>query len=432
MGFFIKSNKHGFGYREGFLIVTLGWILASVFGAIPFYIAGTFDSFLDAFFETVSGYTTTGASVLSNIEVQPHGILFWRAFTHWIGGMGILVFTLALLPAIGMGTVQIFKAESPGPNPEKIVPKIKHTAIILYGIYFVISLLEVIALKLAGMSLFDAFTHTFATMGTGGFSTRNASIGAFESPAIHWIIIFFMFLAGVNFSLYFSVLRGKFKTLIKDSEFRFYFFTIIIAAVLIFLSISNIGYVEKYGVEKTARDSIFQTLTIITTTGFATVDYDKWPDFTKMIMFILMFVGGSSGSTGGSIKCIRILLLFKFAKREMYKLIHPRSVIPIRIGNTTVNREVMRSVIGLVILFVMSFIGISLILLAQGMDLMSSTSATIACLGNIGPGFAMVGPTMNFADLTNLSKIVLSIAMIMGRLEIYTVLVMFVPVFWKD
>jgi trk system potassium uptake protein len=415
-------------YREGFMIVGLGWVLFSVFGALPFVLSGAIPSFIDAVFETTSGFTTTGATILTNIEILPRSILFWRSFTHWLGGMGILVFTLALLPALGMGTVQVFKAESPGPSPGKLVPRIGQTAKLLYIIYFAISLAEVILLAIAGMSIFDAFTHTFATMGTGGFSTLNASIAGFENPTIEWIIIVFMILAGTNFALFYGIFNKKFFSIFKDSEFKFYMLVAGTASILvIFNTLPYYGGLAAQGI----RDSIFQVASIVTTTGFTTVDYEVWPTLSKMLLFLLMFFGGSAGSTGGAIKQIRILLVLKYVNREISRLIHPRAVIPIRVGGKTVPDSVMQNVVGFVLLYMLLFCLFSVILTTQGMDLISSTAAVAATIGNIGPGLGLVGPAQNYAALTDLTKIILTLSMLLGRLEIYTILILFMPSFWK-
>ena len=425
---FSRARKEAVRYKEGFMIVGLGWLLISIFGAIPFLLAGTFDNFIDAFFETVSGFTTTGASVLKDIESQPHGILFWRSLTHWLGGMGVLVFTLSLLPAVGMSSLNILKAESTGPTPGKLAPKIAETARILYIIYILLTGLEIIFLKIGGMPLFDAVTHTFATVGTGGFSTKNKSIAAYNMPSIEWVIMIFTFLAGVNFSLYYDVLMGKFKSLFKDREFQFYCTVIGIAIILITINIT-----DSWGnILLSFRQAAFQVVTIITSTGFATLDYSIWPAFSKMILFILMFFGGCAGSTSGGIKILRVMIVFKYIKREFYKLIHPNSVISIRIGGQTIPENVVQNVIAFVLLYFLIFAGLSLILLTQDMDLISSTSAVVASLSNIGPGFGSVGPAMNYAGLTIFTKILLSFTMILGRLEIYTVLILITPIFWKD
>ena len=415
-------------YKEGFMIVGLGWIVVSAFGALPFMFSGACDSFIDAYFETVSGFTTTGASIFREVESLPHGILLWRSFTHWLGGMGILVFTLALLPAMGISTIQIFKAESPGPSPDKLSPKLKQTAKLLYGVYIIITIAMIITLLIAGMPLFDTIANAFATVGTGGFATRNLSIGAYQNPAYDWIIAIFMLICAVNFSLHYEILHGKFKALIKDSEFRFYAGIVLASIILITI---NINPIFNHDLLESIRQSTFQVASVVSTTGFATVDYNTWPDFSKMILFLLMFFGGCAGSTGGGIKHIRILVILKMIRREFYKLIHPNAIITIRIGGKAVSEELIQNIVGLVMLYLIIFIVVSLLLLTQGLDMVSSVSAAAATLGNIGPGFGIVGPAGNYADLTTFSKILLIACMLIGRLEIYTLTVLLVPAFWK-
>jgi len=426
--FFKRKRMETVSYKEGFMIVSLGWILTSAFGALPFMFSGACDSFIDAYFETVSGFTTTGASIFREVENLPHGILLWRSFTHWIGGMGILVFTLALLPAMGTSTIQIYKAESPGPSPDKLSPKLGQTAKLLYGVYIIVTIAMIIALLIAGMPLFDTLANTFATVGTGGFAIKNLSIGAYQNPAYDWIIAAFMLICAVNFSLYYEVLHGNFKALIKDSEFRFYVGVVLTSIILITI---NINPIFSYDLSESIRQSTFQVASVISTTGFATVDFNTWPDFSKMILFLLMFFGGCAGSTGGGIKHIRILVILKMIRREFYKLIHPNAIITIRIGGKAVSEELIQNIVGLVMLYLIIFIVVSLLLLTQGLDMVSSVSAAAATLGNIGPGFGIVGPAGNYADLTTFSKILLIACMLIGRLEIYTLTVLLVPAFWK-
>lgn len=422
-----KAKGRMLRYREGFMTVGLGWICVSFFGALPFFFSGALPNFIDAFFESVSGFTTTGATVIQNIEILPHGLLFWRSLTHWLGGMGILVFTIIILPSIGGGVIRLFRAESPGPSPDKIVPRLRNTAIILYGIYIVFTVTQIGLLWLSGMSLFEAATHSFATMGTGGFSTRNASIGAFDNAPLQWIIVLFMVVAGVNFSLYFDAFLGRFKTLLRDSEFRFYAFVIGLSAVLVSINISGL-----YGnIFTSVRQAFFQVTSIVTTTGFTTVNYEAWPPFSQMILFLLMFLGGSAGSTGGAIKQIRILIVLKYIKRELSKLVHPKAVIAIRLGDKAVPEETVEGIMGFVLLYIGVFAVTSLVLMSQGMDILSGTSAVAATLGNVGPGFGMVGPTSTYAGLTVLTKLLLSFCMLLGRLELYTILALFVPAFWR-
>jgi trk system potassium uptake protein len=414
--------------KEGFAIVAIGWILISFFGALPFYFHGAIPSLVDAFFETSSGLTTTGSSILKQVEGLPRGLLFWRSFTHWIGGMGVLVLSMAILPSGGAGAFQIMKAESPGPTPGKLVPKVKETAKILYGIYVVITAVEVILLKLAGMSLYDSLIHTFGTVGTGGFSNRNISVGAYNNVYVDIIITVFMFLCGANFALYYQLLKGNIKAIFKDEELRIYTFIVLISIVLI--SIDLYGTVYK-SVGQAVRHSSFQVSTIITTTGYATTDFNTWPVFSKMILVLLMFVGGCAGSTAGAIKNVRILLLFKAAKRDLLKIIHPRAVYPVRIGGKAVSDQTLSEVLGFFFMYLILFCGAVLIISIEGKDMVTTFTSVAATLGNIGPGLEIVGPMGNFSSFTDLSKIVLSFCMIAGRLEIYPILLLASPGFWK-
>lgn len=415
--------------KEGLTIVSLGWVVVSVFGALPFTISGSIGSFVDAFFETVSGFTTTGATIIDDIEALPYGILFWRSFTHWIGGMGILVFTVALLPAMGVGSFQIFKAESPGPITDKIVPRIKDTAKILYITYIGMTVLEIVLLKLGGMTLFESAVHTFGTVGTGGFSTRNASIGAFNSTYIHIVISVFMILAGTNFSLYFALYRGRWREVLKDQELRFYLG--IIAASVILISFNTYTSIFR-DIGESLKHSFFQVSSIITTTGYATTNYDNWPTFSKGILFVLMFVGGCAGSTGGGMKSIRILVLLKLIKREIMKIFHPRAVVPVKIGQRSLTTDMLNSISSFFILYIVIFVVGTLLISLEGMDLVSSASSVAATLSNIGPGFGVVGPVHTFSQFSEISKLLMCGFMLMGRLELFTVIVLFTTKFWRD
>jgi trk system potassium uptake protein TrkH len=324
----IFKYKQSIQAKEGLAIVGFGWILASIFGALPFIFSGTITSWIDAFFETISGFTTTGASIVDNIESFPKGILFWRSFTHWIGGMGILVFTVALLPMFGIGGFQIYKTESPGPTPDRIVPRVRDTAKILYTIYTIITAIEIILLVLGGMSLYDSAIHTFGTVGTGGFGIKANSVAYYQSTYIHLVIAIFMTLCGANFSLYYLLFKRKWREVVKNTELKFYLGILLIAVILVSLNIYGPMKYDNFGIA--LRDSFFQVSSIITTTGYTTVDFDKWPTFSKMILFTLMFIGGCAGSTAGGIKNIRILVLLKAIKREFYRILHPRAVIPIK------------------------------------------------------------------------------------------------------
>ena len=414
--------------KEGFAIACLGWIVAAAFGALPFMFAGTFTNFIDAYFESMSGFTTTGATVIAAIEGNPYSILFWRDFIQWLGGMGIIVLVVAILPPLGIGGMQLFKSEVPGPEPDRLKPKIKDTAKLLWRVYIVISALEVGCLYLSGMSLFDALTNMFGTMATGGFNPRNLSIAAYGNPFIEIIITFFMLIAGANFSLHYKVLHGDIKSLFKDKEFIFYCGIILFSIFAISTELRL--YVYK-SVFTALRYATFQVVSIITTTGFVTADFDTWPAFSKTILLVLMFIGGCAGSTGGAIKNIRIMLLLKQAAREFKKLIHPQAITPIRLGNKTISEEVMRNITSFFFLYIFIFVICSFIMSALGLDMVSASASVAATLGNVGPGLGIVGPTKTYTLIPPLGKIVLTICMLLGRLEIYTVLVLIVPEFWK-
>jgi trk system potassium uptake protein TrkH len=414
--------------KEGFAIVSLGWILASVFGSMPFIVSGSIRSFADAFFETVSGFTTTGATVVADVEILPYGILFWRSFTHWIGGMGILVFTLAILPAMGVGGYQIFKAETPGPIAGRIVPKIKDTAKILYVVYVGLTLSQIILLRLGGMNLFDSAVHTFGTVGTGGFSTKNTSIGYYNSTYIYLVISIFMVLSGVNFSLYYALLKGKWKDVIKNEELLFYLGVIGVSVILIALSI-NANIYNNIG--ESLKQSFFQVSSVITTTGYATTDYDKWTTFSKGILFTLLFFGPCAGSTGGAIKSIRLLVLLKLIKREISKALHPRAIIPVKIGQNALSSETLSGISSFFVLYIVVFVLGTIALSLEGKGLITASSAAAATLGNVGPGFELVGPACNYNSFSNISKYIMSGLMLLGRLELFTVIALFSREFWR-
>ena len=415
--------------KEGFTIVTLGWVVVSFFGALPFVFSGTIPSLIDAFFETVSGFTTTGATIIDDIEVLPKGILFWRSFTHWVGGMGILVFTVAILPAMGVGSFQIFKAESPGPVADKIVPRIKDTAKLLYKTYLVITVAEIILLMLGGMNLYEAALHTFGTVGTGGFSTRNASIGAFSSSYIQVVIAVFMIMSGVNFSLYYELYKGKWKDVFKNEELRLYLSIIGVSVALIAININSQVY-KDMGVS--LRHALFQVSSIITTTGYATVNFDEWSTFSKGILFMLMFVGGCAGSTGGGMKNIRILVLLKLIKREVSKILHPRAVISVKVADRALPSDTIAGIASFFVLYMVIFALGTIVISLEGISLISASSAVAATLGNIGPGFEFVGPATTYSKFSDPSKLLLSFFMLLGRLELFTVAIFLTPKFWRE
>jgi trk system potassium uptake protein TrkH len=423
------ENKAKIKTREGLAIVTLGWLFASLFGALPFYLSGSVPTFIDAFFETVSGFTTTGATIITNIEILPRGLLFWRSFTHWIGGMGILVVAVAILQMMGSGGFHVFKAESPGPIADKIVPRIKDTAKILYTAYIIISLAEFILLMFGGMTAYESAIHTFGTLGTGGFSTRNASIGGFNNSYIYIVISIFMIMSGMNFSLYYDLFKGKWRDVVKNSEMRLYL-GIILAAVIAITINTNISLYHNWF--DAFQHSLFQVTSIMTTTGYTSFDYEKWNTFSKAILFMLMFVGGSAGSTGGSIKVIRILALIKLIKREFTKILHPRSIVTVKINHQPVAEDTLLNIASFFMLYMLIFIGGTILISLEGIGLVGASSAVAATLGNIGPGFDFVGPTNTYAEFSAASKLLLSFFMLLGRLELFTVLALLSPKFWTS
>ncbi len=424
----VSRNEKEIGNRECFAVVTFGWIAAAIVGALPFFLNGTFSSFTDAFFEAMSGFTTTGATVLADIETQPHGILFWRSFLHWLGGMGIIVLFVAVLPSLGFGGTRLFKAEVPGPLPERLEPRIRETARTLWGIYVGISAAEAILLCLGGMTPFDSVTHTFATMATGGFSTRTASVGAWESPFIQSTIMCFMLIAGGNFALYFRVLRGRPGALLRDAEMRFYLFVVAISIVIV---TSSLCLDHSLSLVASLRAAAFQVSSIITTTGFTTVDFDTWPSLAKGILLALMFIGGCTGSTGGAIKVARVLILLKHAYGEVRRFVHPKAIALTKLNGTAIRPEMLGNVLGFVFLYISIFVLSALAMMALGLDIVSACSSVAATLGNVGPGLGIIGPAYTYASIPALGKWVLSLCMLLGRLELYTVLVLLVPDFWR-
>jgi trk system potassium uptake protein TrkH len=424
-----RRVKNVMGTKDGFLLVSLAWIFASLVGALPFVLSGAIPTYTEAFFETMSGFTTTGASILTAIEPLPRGILFWRSLTHWLGGMGIVVLTVALLPLLGVGGLQLLKAEAPGPSVDKITPKITETAKILWMIYLGFTVLETLLLIAGGLSLFDALTHTFGTLATGGFSTRNTSVGAFNSPFIHNVITIFMILAGMNFSLFYRLLIGDFKDFFKDTEMKIYLMIFGGISLLIALNLLRTGTYGSFGTS--LQYAAFQSASIITTTGFATADFALWPEFSKNLLFFLMFVGGCAGSTGGGMKVIRLTVLFRLAINEMKLFVHPKGIFPLRINGKVVKKDIVYSIAGFVMLYIFLLLVITLCVASGGHDIVTSFTTALVTLGNIGPGFGKVGPALNFHFYSVPIKWILSFAMMLGRLEIYTVLVLFTPHFWK-
>ncbi len=424
-----RRESANFSTRDGFLMVTLSWIAASALGAFPMYLSGAIPRYVDAYFETMSGFTTTGASILTAIESVPKSILFWRSLTHWLGGMGIIVLTVAIFPLLGIGGFQLLKAEAPGPTVDKIAPRVAATAKILWLAYLALTVAETALLTLGGMDLFDALTHTFGTLATGGFSPKNASVGHYSSPFIHIVITVFMVMAGINFALYFRVVTGRFRSLATDTELKAYLAVFAVASIIVSASL----YSERAysGVGESLRYGAFQVASILTTTGYATADFDAWPALAQLTLFVLMFFGGCAGSTGGGIKIVRVITMFRLALNEMRYMVHPRGVFRIEMSGQTLRKDVVYTIAGFVVLYISCLLLTTLVVATGGYDITTSFSTALVTLGNIGPGFALVGPTENYFFFPDYIKWFLSFIMMLGRLEVYTVLVILVPRFWR-
>ena len=421
------KKGHELSLKDGFGIVGFSWIAASLVGALPFLISGAIPDFAMAFFESASGLTTTGSTILEDIEAVPKGILFWRSFLHWLGGMGIIVLSVAILPYLGLGGMQLYKAESPGPTKDKLRPRIQQTAKLLWGVYLLMSLLCFVLLMLAGMDWYDASCHTFATVATGGFSTYNASVAHFFSPTIEYIIMFFMFVCGISFALHYRALSGRPGGYLRTQEVRFYVSLILLSSFLIYLSRLD----EQIPLEENLRESLFQVISIITTTGFGTADFEQWKPVAQMIIVGLMVVGGCAGSTGGGLKVVRILLIGKYLKNTLSQQLHPAGIFVIKLDGNRVKREVIQNILGLFMVFVCIICLATFILALYGVDLMTAFTASISCVSNIGPGLGEVGPVENFAGIPTPGIWVLSLCMIMGRLEIFSLLILFLPETWR-
>jgi trk system potassium uptake protein TrkH len=416
--------------KEGFFFVTFSWLMSSILAALPFFLSGFIPNYVDAFFEVMSGFTTTGASILTNIEVLPRSLLLWRATTHWLGGMGIVVLTVAIFPLLGFGGLRLMEAEAPGPSVDKITPRVSGTAKIFWFIYLGLTAAQTILLMLGGMDWFDALSHTFATVATGGFGTKSSSIAYFNSPYFDAVITLFMLLAGMNFTLHFRIIMGKGRMAIRDPELRAYLLIFGLSSLVIALDLRGHGLFGNLA--NALRFAGFQSASILTTTGFATADFAQWPPASQIVLFFLMFIGGCAGSTGGGIKVIRIVTLFKMAFTEMRYLMNPKGVYAIFVNGKALRKNVVYDTAALVFLYfafmIVSFVVVGL----GGYDITTSVTATLANLGNIGPGFALVGPTANYSFFPWWIKLWLSFAMLVGRLEVYTVLVLFTRRFWKS
>lgn len=424
---FMFRHDENLNYREGFAIVTLSWIIVSIFGSLPYVVSGYVVSYADALFETVSGFSTTGATIFTDVEVLPKSILFWRSLTQWLGGMGIIALFVAIIVGMGARANQIFRAEIPSPLPSKISPRIRETARFLWITYVAISIVMFILLCLFGMNIFDAFCHTFSTVATGGFSTKNESIG-FYSPAIQWIIIIFMFIGGTSFTLhYLAFTKRSLAGYINNKEFRYYTLIILIATIL-----SAVGLAAIYEPGDNFRTSLFHVISIMTTTGFVTSDYVTWPSISMAVIFLMMFIGGCAGSTSGNIKVGRHLIMLQRAKIELRHMVHPKAMISLRYGDKVLSDAFIINVLQFFFMYVMIILVGTLIMAALGLDLLTSFSAVVSCLGNVGPGFGLIGPSNNYAFIPDLGKYLLSIIMLIGRLEIYPVLILFLADYWRD
>ena len=422
---FAKPQNDVIFAKEGFVIVASVWLWASLIGALPFVITGEIPNYIDAFFETVSGFTTTGSSILTDVEALSHGNLFWRSFTHWIGGMGILVFVMAILPNVSDRSIHILKAEVPGPVVGKIVPRIKDTAKILYFIYLGFTVAETVLLYIGGMNLFESAVHAFGTAGTGGFGIKADSIGSY-SPYLQWVIAIFMILFGINFNLYYLLLVRKVKSVLKSTELWLYIGIITLSSAIISVNIFD----RFNNISDTVRTSVFQVATVITTTGYATDDFNLWPGLSKMILFMLMFLGACAGSTGGGFKISRAAIVFKNIGKEFKKLLHPRSVNTVHFEGRAVEDETAKSAMVYFAIYMVCILATFMLISFEPFGFETNFTASVACFNNIGPGFGAVGPTGSFAGYTLFSKIVLSFAMLMGRLEIFPILLFFTPATW--
>ncbi|MDO4420127.1 MAG: TrkH family potassium uptake protein [Ruminococcus sp.] len=412
--------------KEGFVIVTYAWILMSAIGALPFFLSGEIPNYVDAFFETVSGFTTTGASILTDVEAMSRGLLFWRSFTHWIGGMGVIVFVMAIIPNIADRSMHIMKAEVPGPTVGKLVPKARDTAKILYLIYIAMTVIMIVMLLFGGMPLFDSIVHAFGTAGTGGFGIKSTSIGGYNAYC-QWVITAFMLIFSLNFNLYYLILLRKFKTVLKSTELWFFLGLVVMCIAIITFDISPL----YASFEETIRTSSFQVATIISTTGYATTNFNTWPSLSKAILLMLMIIGGCAGSTAGGLKNARVVMLIKTVHRELKKLLHPRSVRAVSMESKRVDEQTLGGVTSYFAIYVMCVIGIFVLLSMEPFGIETNLSATLACFNNVGPGFGAVGPIGSYADYSIFSKLLLSLAMLLGRLEIFPLILGLNPLVWK-
>ncbi|MCK0110404.1 TrkH family potassium uptake protein [Flavobacteriaceae bacterium S0825] len=437
-----KNHEKEMNKREGYIVVTFGWIIMALSGTLPYVLTDSIPSFTNAFFETISGYTTTGSTILNDIESLPEGVLFWRSLTHWIGGMGIIVLAIAILPLLGIGGMQLFAAEAPGPSADKLHPRITDTAKRLWLIYFGYTAAETVLLQVAGMSFFDAINHSMSTLSTGGFSTKNASLAYWNNqPIIQYIVILFMFLAGTNFVLSYFAFKGRVQKIIKDEEFKLYFkfiviFTIVASLIIYFkadVTASSIAHPMVWGEGESAlRHALFQVLAIITTTGFVTADFTLWTPFLTVFFFGLMFLGGSAGSTSGGVKVVRHLLMIRNGFMEFKRTLHPNAILPVRYNKKSIDEKIIFNILAFFILYMLSFIVGALVFSMLGLDFKSAIGVAASSLGNVGPALGDFGPVNNFYDMPAIGKWWASFLMLIGRLELFTVLILLTPFFWRN
>ncbi len=423
-----KVGETPLSHRDGVAIVTFGWIAAGLAGALPFIISGVIPGFTNAYFESISGFTTTGATILHDIEGIPKGILLWRSITQWFGGMGIIVLSIAILPFLGVGGMQLYKAEIPSPVVDKLKPRISDTAKILWKVYLFITVLEIISLLTGGMSFFDAVCHAFCTMPTGGFSPKNASIAHYDSVYFDVVITVFMLLAAINFSLHYKMIKGNLSIFGRDPECRVFLAMVFLIVIIVTFDVFGPVYDS---IAEALRYASFQVSSIMSTTGFVTEDYEKWPALSKNLLLLCMFLGGMAGSTGGGIKTMRVILLFKQGYRELFRIIHPHAVTSVKLGGRAVPGDILSSIWGFFILYIGIFVLAVLIMSFLGLDLISSFASVAACIFNVGPGLGVVGPMENYLIIPVMGKWVLIFCMLLGRLEIYTVIVLLTPEFWR-
>ncbi len=430
LAWFNRSVPNNVGKREGYVVVASVWVVFSLFGSLPFYLSGAIPSFTDSFFETMSGFSTTGATILDDIEALPHGLLFWRSLTQWLGGMGIIVFSMTVLPILGLGATQLYVAEMPGPMPDKLHPRIHETAKRLWAIYVAFTVIQVALLVAGGMPAFDAVCHALTTMATGGYSTKQNSMAHFDSPYLQYIMIIFMFIGGMNFALSYQLLRGRFSKVFKNEELKSYFFAAIGIGVTIGLILFFTSHTPAF--EQAMRHGLFQTVSIMTTTGYYTDDYQQWFPFLGVMLFMLMFMGASAGSTSGGITIARVVLLVKNSINELKRLSHPNAIIPVRFNGKSVSQSIITNVLAFIVIY-MLIVGLcTIIMSAMGYDLETSLGAVVASIGNVGPGTGIFGPTASFSALSDIGKWFLSLLMLMGRLELFTVILIFTPSFWRQ